>query len=149
MTDTAQHGQWPVLKHVSIENDLNAPFSMQELQDVLSKLKRDKAADLQGLRAELFVDCGVGVDELGAPCNALEGPLLHLCNLYLANGMVTAPVATAWVQPIPKGSTPTVVSEGGMEGVDDAQIFDQHRCITIGSLLAKVFTMLLDQRIDR
>ena len=149
VTNTAQHGQWPVLKHVPNDNDLNAPFSMQELQDVLSKLKRDKAADLQGLRAELFVDCGVGVDELGAPCNALEGPLLHLCNLYLANGMVTAPVATAWVQPIPKGSTPTVVSEGGMEGVDDAQIFDQHRCITIGSLLAKVFTMLLDKRMKQ
>ena len=75
-------------------------------------------------------------------------PASSVAICYLANGMVTAPVATAWVQPIPKGSTPTV-SEGGMEGVDDAQIFVQHRCITIGSLLAKVFTTLLDQRMTQ
>jgi hypothetical protein len=47
-----------LLKHVPTKNDLNAPFSMQELE-VMSQLKRNKAADLQGLGAELFVDCSI------------------------------------------------------------------------------------------
>ncbi len=46
------------------------------------------------------------------------------------------------MQPIPKAGA----LAAGAAAADDA-CYDQHRCITIGSLLAKVFSMLLDARI--
>jgi hypothetical protein len=52
---TDQHGQWPVAG-VPSSNTLNEPFSRQELDAVLQQLKRNKAADLQGLRAEQLKD---------------------------------------------------------------------------------------------
>jgi hypothetical protein len=44
-------------------------------------LRRNKAADLDGLRAELL-KCGTGLDQ----------PLLHLCNLHLSIGSLLAKV---------------------------------------------------------
>jgi hypothetical protein len=66
---TAQHGRWPV-PGVPPSNALNEQFTTQELQAALRRLRRNKAADLAGLRAELL-KCGAGLDQ----------PLLHLCNL--------------------------------------------------------------------
>ena len=87
---TAQHGRWPV-QGVPSGDALNQPFTAEELDAALKRLRRNKAADLDGLRAELL-KCGAGLDQ----------PLLHLCNLYLANGSVPPELARAWVKPIPK-----------------------------------------------
>jgi hypothetical protein len=48
------------------------------------------------------------------------------------------------VQPIPKAGAQAARASAAP---DDDACYDQHRCITIGSLLAKVFSMLLDARI--
>ena len=97
---TAQHGRWRV-PNVPASNDLNEPFTEAEMDAVLDQLKRNKAADTHGLRAELLKDCIV-VDAEGVPYRMLAAPLLHLCNLYLTNGAVAPEVAKAWVQPVPK-----------------------------------------------
>ncbi len=47
------------------------------------------------------------------------------------------------MQPIPKAGAPAAGAAAAAAAADDA-CYDQHRCITISSLLAKVVSMLLD-----
>ncbi len=84
-TATDQHGQWPVAG-VPSSNTLNEPFSREELDAVLQQLKCNKAADLQGLRAEQLKeppnrsDAATGSTEDGTADvqQVFAEPLLHL-----------------------------------------------------------------------
>jgi hypothetical protein len=82
---------------------LNEPFSREEMDAVLQQLKRNKAADLQGLRAEqlkepaTLSDAATGSTEDGTADvqQVFAEPLMHLCNLYLSAGTVLAELAEA------------------------------------------------------
>ncbi len=99
-------------------------FTAQKLQAALRRLRRNNAADLDGLREELL-KCGAGLDQ----------PLLHLCNLYLASGSVPPELARAWVQPTPKAGAPATGAATAAPWSTTPATTSTHRSVTnCGSL---------------
>jgi hypothetical protein len=73
----------------------------------------NKAADLDGLRAELLKGC-----------TSLDQAPLDLCNLYLSSGCVLPDLTQAWVQPIRKAGN--AATRRAPPVTADAD-YDQHR----------------------
>jgi hypothetical protein len=90
---------------------------------VLKKLQRNKAAGLDGMKAEFILDAR----------QLLHMPLLTMFNCFLAKGFPKA-LSTKVVHALFKGG--------------DASEFDNHRGITVGPILAKFFTMILHKRLS-
>jgi hypothetical protein len=83
----------------------------------------NKATDLNGMKVEFILDTG----------KLLHMPLLTTFNCFLAKGF-------------PKALSIGVVQVLFKKG--DASEFDNYRGITIGSILAKLFTMILYKRLS-
>jgi len=102
---------------------LNADITLIELLQALKKLQKNKATSLNGMKVEFILDAG----------KLLHMPLLIKFNCFLAKGF-------------PKALSIKVVHalfKGG-----DASEFDNYKGITIGPILAKLFAMILDKRLN-
>ncbi len=102
---------------------LNTNITLDELLQVLKKLQRNKATNLDGMKAEFILDA----KEL------LHMPLLTTFNCFLAEGFPQA-LYIRVVHVLFKG--------------DDASEFDNYRGITFGPILPKLFVMILDKRLS-
>ncbi len=102
---------------------LNTYITLVELLQTLKKLQRNKAIDLDGMKAEFILDVG----------ELLHMPLLTTFNCFLAQGFSEA-LCTKVVH--------TLFKRG------NASEFDNYKGITVGPILAKLFTMILDKRLN-
>jgi hypothetical protein len=89
----------------------------------LKKLQKNKATSLDGMKAEFILDAR----------KLLHMPLLTTFNCFLAKGFPKA-LSTRVVHAFFKGG--------------DASKFDKYMGITIGPILAKLFVMILDKRLN-
>jgi len=102
---------------------LNTDITLAELLQALKKLQRNKAVDLDGMKAEFILDVG----------ESLHMPLLTAFNCFFAKGFLEA---------LSTGVVHALFKRG------DASKFDNYRGITVGPILAKLFTMILDKRLS-
>jgi len=102
---------------------LNIDITLAELIQALKKLQKNKAAGLDGMKAEFILDVG----------ELLHMPLLTTFNCFLAEGF-------------PETLSTKVVHALFKRG--DASKFDNYRRITVGPILAKLFAMILDKRLS-
>jgi hypothetical protein len=102
---------------------LNIDITLAELIQALKKLQKNKAAGLDGMKAEFILDVG----------ELLHMPLLTTFNCFLAEGF-------------PEALSTKVVHALFKRG--DASKFDNYRGITVGPILAKLFAMILDKRLN-
>ncbi len=102
---------------------LNTNITLVELLRALKKLQRNKAAGLDGMKVELILNAG----ELP------HMPLLTTFNCFLVGGFPKA---------LPTGVVHALFKGG------NAYKFDNYRGITIGPILAKLLTMILDKRLS-
>ncbi len=103
---------------------LNADITLVELLQALKKLQKNKATGLDGMKAEFILDAG----------ELLHMPLLTMFNCFLAEGFLEA-LSTQVVHAIFKGG--------------DASKFNNYKEIMVGPILAKLFTMILDKRLNK
>jgi hypothetical protein len=89
----------------------------------LKKLQRNKAAGLDGMKAEFILDAG----------ELLHMPLLTTFNCFLAEGFPEA---------LSIGVVHALFKRG------DASKFDNYRGIIVGLIIAKLFAMILDKRLN-
>ncbi len=102
---------------------LNTNITFVELLRVLKKLQRNKAAGLDGMKAEFILDVG----------ELLHMPQLIVFNCFLVEGFPET-LSTRVVHALFKGS--------------DAFEFDNYRGITVGPILSKLFIMIFDRRLS-
>jgi hypothetical protein len=102
---------------------VNRNITIAKLLQVLKKLQTNKAAGLDGMKAEFILDAG----------ELLHMPLLTMFNCFLAEGFPKA-LSTGVVHALFKGG--------------DAFKFDNYRGITVGPILVKLFVMILDKRLS-
>jgi hypothetical protein len=103
---------------------LNTNITLAKLLRVLKKLQRNKAAGLDGMKAEFILDVG----------ELLHMPLMTSFNSFLVEGFPKA-LFTGVVHALFKGG--------------DASEFDNYRGITVGLILTKLFVMILDKRLNK
>jgi hypothetical protein len=103
---------------------LNTNITLVELPHVLKKLQRNKVTSLDGMKAEFILDAG----------EMLHMPLLTTFNCFLAEGFPEA-LSIRVVHAFFKG--------------DDASEFDNYKGIIVGLILAKLFTMIFDKRLNQ
>jgi hypothetical protein len=103
---------------------LNTDITLVELLQALKKLQRNKAAGLDGMKAEFILDAG----------ELLRISLLIMFNCFLVEGFLEA-LSTGVVYALFKGG--------------DASEFDNYRGITVGPILAKLFVIILDKRLSK
>ncbi len=102
---------------------LNTNITLAELFQVLKKLQRNKAANLDGMKAKFFLDAG----------ELLHMPLLTTFNCFLVEGF-------------PKALSIRVVHalfKGG-----DAFEFNNYKGVIVRPILAKLFAMIFDKRLS-
>ncbi len=102
---------------------LNVDITLAKLLQALKNLQRNKAAGLDGMKAEFILDAR----------KLLHMPLLTTFNYFLTEGFPEA-LSTRVVHALFKGG--------------DAFKFDNYRGITIGPILAKLFAMILNKRLS-
>jgi hypothetical protein len=102
---------------------LNIDITLVELLQALKKLQRNKVAGLNGMKVEFILD----VREL------LHMSLLTTFNCFLEEAFVEG-LSTGVVHAFFKGG--------------DASEFDNYRGITVGPILAKLFAMILNKRLN-
>jgi len=102
---------------------LNTNITLAELLWVLKKLQRNKVAGLDGMKAEFILDAG----------ELLHMPLLIAFNCFLVEGFPKA-FSIGMVHALFKGG--------------DASEFDNYKGIIVGPILAKLFTMIFDKRLN-
>jgi hypothetical protein len=103
---------------------LNVDITLVEVQQTFKKLKRHKAAGIDGIKPEFLLDAVV----------ALQQPLLIAFNKILREGY--------------RESLPVGIIHALYKGGDYSQ-FDNFRGITVGAILAKVFAMILKSHISQ
>ncbi len=91
---------------------------------MLKNLQRNKAASLDGMKAEFILDAR----------ELLHMPLLTTFNCFLAKGFPEA-LSIGVVHTLFKGG--------------DASEFDNYKGIMVGLILAKLFIMILDERLSK
>ena len=101
---------------------LNAPITADELHDCIKHLKRNKSAGIDGVLSEMIKD---GSD------------VLHNCLLVIFNLMLT----NHFPKQLSVGLITAVYKSG------DKGDMSNYRGITVGSVIAKLFAMILDHRI--
>jgi hypothetical protein len=89
----------------------------------MRRLKRNKSAGLDGMKAEFLLDAG----------NMLHVPLQIVFNKLFQQGY-SASLSTRVIHALHKGG--------------DALQFENYKGITMGHVLAKVFTMILEARLN-
>jgi len=89
----------------------------------MRRLKRNKSASLDGIKAEFLLDVG----------DMLHVPLQIVFNKLLQQGYLTS-LSTRIIHALHKGG--------------DALQFENYRGITMGHVLAKVFAMILEARLN-
>jgi len=102
---------------------LNTNITLVKLFQALKKLQRNKAADLDGMKAEFILDAG----------ELLHMPLLIMFNCFLEEGFLEA-LSTKVVHAFFKGG--------------NASKFDNYKRIMVWPILAKLFAMILDKRLN-
>jgi hypothetical protein len=102
---------------------MNTDITFIELLQALKKLQRNKATGLDGMKAKFILDAG----------ELLHITLLTTFNYFLVEGFPKA-LSIGVVHALFKGG--------------DASEFDNYRGITIGPILAKLFAMILDKRLN-
>jgi hypothetical protein len=102
---------------------LKANITLVEFFQTLKMLQRNKVASLDGMKIEFILDVGV----------LLHMPLLITFNCFLVEGFPEA-LSTRVVHALFKGG--------------DASEFDNYRGIMVGPILAKLFTMILNKRLN-
>jgi len=102
---------------------LNTDITLAELLQALKKLQKKKATGLDGMKVEFILAVG----------ELLHMPLLTAFNCFLAEGF-------------PKTLSIGVVHAFFKGG--DASKFDNYRGIVVGPILAKLFVMILDKRLN-
>ncbi len=103
---------------------LNTDITLAELLRTLKKLQRNKAVGLDGMKAKFILDAR----------KLLHMPLLTTFNCFPAKGFPEA-FSTGVVHALFKGG--------------DVLEFDNYMGITVGPILAKLFTMILDKRLNK
>jgi len=110
------------LSHLFASDDcstLNCDITLDEIAQVMKRLKRNKSAGLDGIKAEFLLDAS----------DMLHVPLQIVFNKLLQQGY-SAGLSTRVIHALHKGG--------------DALQFENYRGITVGPLLAKVFAMILE-----
>jgi hypothetical protein len=102
---------------------LNIDITLVELPQALKKLQRNEAISLDGMKSKFILDVG----------ELLHMPLLTTFNCFLVEGFLEA--LSTWVV--------HALFKGG-----DVSEFHNYRGITVGPILAKLFIMILDQRLN-
>ncbi len=103
---------------------LNVDITLVEVQQAFKKLKRHKAAGIDGIKPEFLLDAAT----------ALQQPLLIAFNKILHEGYCES-LSIGIIHALYKGG--------------DCSQFDNYRGITVGLVLAKVFAMILESRISQ
>jgi len=98
---------------------LNCDITLDEIAQVIRRVKRNKSASLDGIKAEFLLDAG---DMLHVPLQIVFNKLLH--QGYLAS------LSIGVIHALHKGG--------------DALQFENYRGITVGPVLAKAFAMILE-----
>ncbi len=107
----------------SPSHTLNTDITLVKLLQALKKLQRNKVAGLDGMKAEFILDAG----------ELLHMPLLTTFNCFLTKCFLEA-LSIGVVH---------VLFKGG-----DASKFDNYRGIMVGPIIAKLFAMILDKRLN-
>jgi hypothetical protein len=102
---------------------LNCDITLDEIAQAMRRLRRNKAAGLDGIKAEFLLDAG----------DMLHVPLQVVFNKLLQQGY-SASLSTGIIHALHKGG--------------DALQFENYRGITVGPILAKVFAMILEARLS-
>jgi hypothetical protein len=102
---------------------LNCDITLDEIVQVMRRLKRNKFASLDGIKVEFLLDAG----------DMLHVPLQIVFNKLLQQGYSTS-LSTGVIHALHKGA--------------DALQFENYRGITVGPVLAKVFAMILEARLS-
>jgi hypothetical protein len=102
---------------------LNIDITLAELFQALKKLQRNKAAGLDGMKAEFILDAG----------KLLDMPLLTKFNYFLVEGFPEA-LSTGVIHALFKGG--------------NASKFDNYKGIMVGPIQAKLFTMIFNKRLN-
>jgi hypothetical protein len=97
---------------------LNYDITLDEIAQVMGKLKRNKSVGLDGIKAEFLLDVG----------DMLHVPLQIVFNKLLQQGYSTG-LSTGVIHALHKGG--------------DALQFENYKGIIMGLVLAKVFAMIL------
>jgi hypothetical protein len=103
---------------------LNIDITFIELLQAFKKLQRNKAADLDGMKAEFILDAR----------ELLHMPLLTSFNYFRKGGFLES-LSTRVVHALFKGG--------------DAPKTPHYKGITVGPILAKLFAMILDKRLSK
>jgi hypothetical protein len=103
---------------------LNTNITLAKLLQALKKLRRNKAANLDGMKVAFILDAG----------KLLHMPLLIAFNYFLVEGFPEA-LSIGVVHTLFKGGY--------------ASEFDNYRGITVGPILAKLFAMIFDKRLNK
>ncbi len=102
---------------------LNYDITLDEIAQVMRRLKRNKSIGLNGIKAKFLLDVG----------DMLHVPLQIVFNKLLQQGY-SASLSTGVIHALHKG--------------DDALQFENYRGITVGPVLAKVFAMILEAQLS-
>jgi hypothetical protein len=102
---------------------LNCDITLDEIAQVMRRLKRNKSTGLDGIKAEFLLDAG----------DMLHVPLQIVFNKLLQQGY-SAGLSTGVIHALHKGG--------------DALQFENYKGITVGPVLAKVFAMILEARLS-
>jgi len=103
---------------------LNTNITLAELFQALEKLQRNNASGLDGMKVEFILDAG----------ELLHMPLLTTFNCFLEEGFPKA-LSTRVVYAFFKGG--------------NASKFDNYKGIMVGPILAKLFVMIPDKRLNK
>ncbi len=104
-------------------NTLNYDITLDEIAQMMRRLKRNKSAGLDGIKAKFLLDAG----------DVLRVPLQIVSNKLLQQGYSSG-LSTGVIHALHKGG--------------DALQFENYRGITVGPVLAKVFAMILEARLS-
>jgi len=116
----------PSLSHPFASDDcstLNYDITLDEIAQVMRRLKRNKFAGLDGIKVEFLLDDG----------DMLHVPLQIVFNKLLQQGYL-ASLSSGVIHALHKGG--------------DALQFKNYRGIIVGPILAKVFAMILEARLS-
>jgi len=102
---------------------LNCDITLDEIAQVMKRLKRNKSAGLDGIKAEFLLDAG----------DMLHVPLQIMFNKLLQQGYSVS-LSTGIIHALHKGG--------------DALQFENYKGITVGPVLTKVFAMILKARLS-
>jgi hypothetical protein len=103
---------------------LNVDITLIEVQQAFKKLKRHKATNIDGMKLEFFLDVAT----------TLQQPLLIVFNKILREGYCES-LSVGIIHALYKGG--------------DCSQFDNYRGIIVGLVLAKVFAMIFESRINQ